>query len=140
MKLFEPTRIGTMELKNRLVGAAMNSRLAETGGYVSQRIVNHYARRAQGGAGLIVVADGGVSLVYVYSTYLLTGPGGEIDLISLLWFGLMLVLPFIYLIFRLISARDRRDYHFCSNLTKIIMLSGILYSAVFYFIIQPFII
>ena len=65
MKLFEPTRIGTMELKNCLVGAAMNSRLAEPGGYVSQRIVNHYARRAQGGVGLIVVADGGVSLIHV---------------------------------------------------------------------------
>ncbi len=65
MKLFEPTRIGTMELKNRLVGAAMNSRLAEPGGYVSQRIVNHYVRRAQGGVGLIVVADGGVSLIHV---------------------------------------------------------------------------
>jgi len=64
-KLFEPTRIGTMELKNRLVSAAMNSRLAEPGGYVSQRMVNHYARRAQGGVGLIVVADGGVSLIHV---------------------------------------------------------------------------
>ena len=66
-KLFEPTRIGTMEMKNRLVSAAMNSRLAETGGYVSQRMVNHYARRARGGVGLIVVADGGVSLIHVNS-------------------------------------------------------------------------
>jgi 2,4-dienoyl-CoA reductase-like NADH-dependent reductase (Old Yellow Enzyme family)/thioredoxin reductase len=54
-----------MELKNRLVGAAINSRLAEYGGYVSQRIVNHYARRAQGGVGLIIIADGGVSLSHV---------------------------------------------------------------------------
>lgn len=67
MKLFEQTRIGTMELKNRLVGSAINSRLAETGGYVSQRMINHYARRAQGGVGLIVVADGGVSLTHVNS-------------------------------------------------------------------------
>lgn len=67
MKLFDSTRIGTMELKNRLVAAAMNSRLAETGGYVSQRMINHYARRAQGGVGLIVVADGGVDLGHVNS-------------------------------------------------------------------------
>lgn len=65
MKLFEPIYIGTMELKNRIVGAAMNSRLAETGGYVSQRMLNHYARRAQGGVGLVIVADGGVDFAHV---------------------------------------------------------------------------
>ena len=65
MKLFEPTHIGTMELKNRLVGAAINSRLSETGGFISQRLLNHYARRAQGEVGLIVVADGGVDLSHV---------------------------------------------------------------------------
>ena len=67
MKLFEPTRIGSMELKNRLVAAAMNSRLGETGGYVSQRFINHYVRRAQGGVGLIVIADGGIDLSHVNS-------------------------------------------------------------------------
>jgi len=79
------------------------------------------------------------ALVYVYTTYLFRKPGGEIDLFSLLWFGLMLVLPFIYLIFRLIAARDKKDYHACSNLTKLIMLTGILYSLVFYIIIHPYI-
>ncbi len=79
------------------------------------------------------------SLVYVYSTYLLEKPGGETDLLSLLWFSLMLVLPFIYLVFRLIAARDKKDYHFCSNLTKLIMLTGILYSVIFYIIIHPYI-
>lgn len=67
MKLFEPTRIGTMELKNCLVAAATNSRLADSEGYVTQRICNHYARRAQGGVGLIVVADGGVDTFHVNS-------------------------------------------------------------------------
>ncbi len=67
MKLFEPSRIGTMEVKNRLVAAAINSRLAETGGYVSQRMVEHYAHRARGGVGLIVVADGGVDPFHVNS-------------------------------------------------------------------------
>ncbi len=58
-----------MELKNRLVGSAMNSRLADTGGYICQRMINYYARRAEGGGvGLIVVADGGVSLIHV-NTY-----------------------------------------------------------------------
>jgi len=79
------------------------------------------------------------SLVYVYVTYLSRKPGGEIDLLSLLWFGLMLVLPFLYLVFRLIAARDKKDYHLCSNLTKLIMLAGILYSVIFFIIIHPYI-
>ena len=77
------------------------------------------------------------SLVYVYVTYLLRKPGGGIDLLSLLWFGLMLILPFLYLVFRLIAAGDKKEYHSCSNLTKLIMLAGILYSVIFYIIIHP---
>jgi hypothetical protein len=50
----------------------------------------------------------------------------------------MLILPFLYLAFRLISAGDKKDYHFCSNLTKGIMLAGILYSVIFYIIIHPY--
>jgi hypothetical protein len=51
----------------------------------------------------------------------------------------MLGLPFLYLVFRLIAARDKKDYHFCSNFTKLIMLAGILYSVIFYLIIHPYI-
>lgn len=80
-----------------------------------------------------------VCLVYVYVSYLLRKPDGEPDLLTLAWFGLVLVLPFIYLIFRLIAARDKQDYHFCSNLTKLIMLGGILYSVVFFFILRSYI-
>jgi len=79
------------------------------------------------------------SLVYVYVTYLSRKPGGELDLLSLLWFGMMLVLPFLYLVFRLIAARDKKDYHLCSNLTKLVMLAGILYSVIFFIIIHPYI-
>jgi 4-hydroxybenzoate polyprenyltransferase len=79
------------------------------------------------------------SLGYVYVRYLSTKPGGETDLLTLLWFTLMLGLPFLYLVFRLIAARDKKDYHFCSNFTKLIMLAGILYSVIFYLIIHPYI-
>ncbi len=79
------------------------------------------------------------SLGYGYASYLSRKPGGELDLLSLAWFGLLLILPFIYLCFRLIAAGDKNDYHFCSNLTKVIMLAGILYSVIFYIIIHPYI-
>ena len=77
-------------------------------------------------------------LNYIYFTYLLRKPDGNIDLLSLFWLGFMLVLPLVYLIFRLIASDSQEDYHFCSNMTKIIMLGGILYSLVFYFILKPF--
>jgi 4-hydroxybenzoate polyprenyltransferase len=78
-------------------------------------------------------------LGYIYVTQLSTKPGGERDLLTLSWFVLFLVLPLIYLIFRLIAASDKGDYHFCSNFTKGIMLAGILYSVIFYTILHPYI-
>ncbi|HHV64546.1 MAG TPA: hypothetical protein GXX46_05675 [Peptococcaceae bacterium] len=53
-KLLEPGTIGKMELKNRLVMPAMGTNLAAADGTVSDVIVNYYARRANGGVGLII--------------------------------------------------------------------------------------
>ncbi|NLP43134.1 MAG: FAD-dependent oxidoreductase [Peptococcaceae bacterium] len=53
-KLLEPGKIGNMELKNRLVMPAMGTNLAAADGTVSDVIVNYYARRANGGVGLII--------------------------------------------------------------------------------------
>jgi 2-enoate reductase len=54
MKLFEQGKIGNMEVKNRIVMAAMGSRgLCELDGRWSQRGIDYYAARARGGTGLI---------------------------------------------------------------------------------------
>lgn len=53
--LFKPGRIGTLELKNRLVLPAMATGSAEEGGKVSDAQIAWYARRAKGGAGLIIL-------------------------------------------------------------------------------------
>ncbi len=53
--LFRPVRIGRMELKNRLIGAATVTNFATVDGSVSERTIAHYARRARGGAALITV-------------------------------------------------------------------------------------
>ncbi|MDY6833509.1 MAG: FAD-dependent oxidoreductase [Chloroflexota bacterium] len=53
--LFEPIKIGTMELKNRLMMAPMGTGYAGDNGEVSQRMIDYYAERARGGVGLIVV-------------------------------------------------------------------------------------
>lgn len=57
MRLFEPIRIGAIQVKNRIVMAPMTTHYA-VDGYVSDRMVRFYERRAKGGAGLITIEDG----------------------------------------------------------------------------------
>ncbi len=53
-KLFEPGKIGSLELKNRIVMPAMGCSLAESSGEAGARMIKYYADRARGGAGLII--------------------------------------------------------------------------------------
>ncbi len=52
--LLKPGKIGNMELKNRMIMPGMGTNLAAADGTVSDVIVNYYARRANGGVGLII--------------------------------------------------------------------------------------
>src|SRR4030043_1202014 len=61
-KIFEPTNIGQMRLKNRIVMPPMGTNYAEPGGAVSQRMLDYYEGRARGGAGLIIVEGSAPSL------------------------------------------------------------------------------
>lgn len=54
-KLFEPARIGQMQLKNRIVMPPMGTGYATDEGYVSQRLIDYHEARAKGGVGLIIV-------------------------------------------------------------------------------------
>jgi len=58
------------------------------------------------------------------------------DVSTLAYLSIALVLPTLYLIFRLTMSQIKKDYHLCSILTKGIMLSGILYSVLAGYIIQ----
>ena len=53
-KLFEPGRIGKLELKNRFVMGAMGVGFAELSGNPTDRTVAYYEARAKGGYGLII--------------------------------------------------------------------------------------
>lgn len=53
--LFAPGHIGGLEVRNRVVFAATSSELADKDGFVGDDVVEYYAERARGGAGLIVV-------------------------------------------------------------------------------------
>lgn len=52
--LFQPGKIGSMELKNRAVMPAMGLSSTE-GGFVNDTCIRHYVERAKGGFGLIVI-------------------------------------------------------------------------------------
>jgi 2,4-dienoyl-CoA reductase-like NADH-dependent reductase (Old Yellow Enzyme family)/thioredoxin reductase len=54
-RIWEPFRIGQMELKNRIVMPPMVTRYAADEGYVTERTKNYYEARAHGGAALLIV-------------------------------------------------------------------------------------
>ena len=52
-KLFQPGRIGKLEIRNRIIMGPMGTGFAEPDGRYSQRQIDFYVARAKGGAGLI---------------------------------------------------------------------------------------
>lgn len=60
-KLLEPGRIGSLELKNRMVVSAMGVNLAEVDGSCGERIRAFHEEHAKGGAGLITLGVAGVA-------------------------------------------------------------------------------
>ncbi|MCK8824207.1 NAD(P)/FAD-dependent oxidoreductase [Fuchsiella alkaliacetigena] len=56
-ELFEPIKIGSMELKNRISMAPMFTKYASESGEVTDKLIEYLVRRAKGGAGLIVVEN-----------------------------------------------------------------------------------
>lgn len=53
--LLEPGRIGSLELRNRIIMAPMGSNFAEADGHCGERIQAYYEARAKGGAGLLIM-------------------------------------------------------------------------------------
>jgi 4-hydroxybenzoate polyprenyltransferase len=51
----------------------------------------------------------------------------RLDLTAVFWYLLLVVqFPFLYLLYKLAKAIDKEDYHYLSNVSKMIMLAGIL--------------
>ncbi len=51
--MFSPMKIGTMEVKNRVVMTAAEFSLGQTNGQPTDKMINYYVERAKGGVGLI---------------------------------------------------------------------------------------
>jgi len=55
MKLFEPIRVGSLDLKNRIVMPSMVTNFASENGAVTKQLIQYHTERAKGGVGLILV-------------------------------------------------------------------------------------
>lgn len=54
-KLLEPGKIGSLDLKNRMVVPPMGTNFGSKDGYVTDQMIQYYAARAKGGFGLIII-------------------------------------------------------------------------------------
>jgi 2,4-dienoyl-CoA reductase-like NADH-dependent reductase (Old Yellow Enzyme family)/thioredoxin reductase len=57
LKLLEPILIGGSLAKNRIIMAPMETRLSTMSGDITQAMIDYYAQRAKGGAGVIIVEN-----------------------------------------------------------------------------------
>ena len=64
--LFSPIRVGSLEVKNRIVMSPMGTGLASVNGEVTASLINYYTARARGGVGLITTEDTLVCPKYWY--------------------------------------------------------------------------
>ncbi len=55
MRLLTPAKIGSLEIKNRVIMAPMTTRLSTHDGFVTDASIAYFCARAQGGVGLITV-------------------------------------------------------------------------------------
>ena len=52
--LLSPTRIGSLELRNRIAMAPMGVEIVDADGHVREPVIRYYEERARGGAGLLI--------------------------------------------------------------------------------------
>ncbi len=55
--VFTPINIGKMRVRNRVIFPPISTNFADENGYVTDRMIYHYEKRAMGGAGLIIVEN-----------------------------------------------------------------------------------
>lgn len=74
----------------------------------------------------------GIAVIY----YFFFNPSGTPDYITLAYFSAFLLIPLGYNFYQLYKSKTAADYKFSGDLLKLIMLAGILYAPVVWFIIH----
>ena len=59
--LASPASIGNLELKNRMIMAAMGSNFASEDGHTTDQLIAYYEERARGGIGLIILETSAIT-------------------------------------------------------------------------------
>lgn len=77
-----------------------------------------------------------ISLVILFAAYLFKIAQVRFDYVSLIYFIAFIVLPVFVLIFSLLLASAKSDYHRASFICKLIMLLGLFYTIVFRFLVN----
>jgi len=77
-----------------------------------------------------------VALVILFSAYLFKISKTGFDYISLVYMVVLVALPIFVLIFSVLLASTKSEYHRASLICKLIMLSGVLYTLVFAFFVN----
>ncbi|MEG0963489.1 MAG: FAD-dependent oxidoreductase [Lachnospiraceae bacterium] len=54
-QLFSPIKIGSLELKNRIIMPAMGTRMADENSFITEKLIAYHKARALGGSGLNIV-------------------------------------------------------------------------------------
>ena len=81
-----------------------------------------------------IFASSSFFVVILFRFIILTSSG--FDYISSSYFAFLVILPSFIVLYKVFSAKNSKDYHLASVLMKYIMLAGILYSPVVYFIME----
>ena len=82
---------------------------------------------------MVMIAGTLGALLYLLLKYIVFSVD-PLDYISLIYFALFLALPLIALAIQVLLARDKRAYRRASLLIKLVMLAGILYSVVVFYL------
>lgn len=75
-------------------------------------------------------------LYYIYVRYLSILPSGKIDWLSLVYITIAIAAPFIVLFFRVAMGKKASHYKTASLMVKLVMLSGVFYTVIFYTILN----
>ncbi|MFW5821439.1 MAG: geranylgeranylglycerol-phosphate geranylgeranyltransferase [Bacteroidota bacterium] len=74
-------------------------------------------------------------LAFVIFKYILFS-GETFDYISASYFLFTIFIPLLFVIFQIAIAKDKRDYHLSSQILKLVMLFGVLYSVIVFYMLN----
>jgi 4-hydroxybenzoate polyprenyltransferase len=80
---------------------------------------------------LFLIASIISGVFYIYINHLMFDVLGRFEWLTTLYLIVFLIIPLIALISLVIHANKKEDYHKCSQLSKLIMITGVLYAVLF---------